>query len=504
MRSLLYILILFSGVILLILSIRAQKQGRIQVVTCGKEKKADFFEVMAWYLYQTVCVRFLAKSHKSSFLDFLLQAPSVKRDLRALKPEVRPEIAGVQYYVQKVKWFLLFLYVGTLLALCMHISNLGGGILYQDRLIDRNSYGGGTKTTCVQLETKDGSYQKQLQLVVDELVYTDSELEALFEEASARLNTVILADNAGLDEVRSALWLPDSLEGFPFCLEWESSDYFLMDHKGTLQKEEIEEEGECLTLTCHFTYRQWERDLQLPLVVYPPRQTEEELWDKQVEKTLAQIEMDQLYEKTYVLPETIGDKEVTWREIPEDYSLLLLGVLLFAACGMYLLQDRDLHQKIEVRNRQMLAEYPVLINRLTLYLGAGMTIRGAWMKIAMDYRERKKENCNRNYTYEEMLYSCYEMQGGVSEGNAYERFANRCSLQPYTRLAGLLNQSIKKGNAALLRDLQKEAEDAQETRRNLARKKGEEAGTKLLLPMMMMLGIVMVLVMVPAFFSFSM
>lgn len=122
----------------------------------------------------------------------------------------------------------------------------------------------------------------------------------------------------------------------------------------------------------------------------------------------------------------------------------------------------------------------------------------------MEYRGKRQGMKFLHYTYEEMLYTCYEMQSGVAEGEAYERFGKRCALQPYTRLTGLLNQSLKKGNGALLSDLQKEAADAQEERRSLARKKGEEAGTKLLLPMMMMLGIVMVLIMVPAFLSFTM
>lgn len=504
MRSLLYVLILFSGVICMILAIRAQKQGRIQVVKCGKGKNADIFEVMAWYLYQTVCVRLLAKPRKYSFLEFLLQAPSVKRDLRALKPEVRPELSQAQYYVLKLKWFLLLIYIGALLALCIHISSLGGGMLYEGRYIDRNSYGGGAKAACVQLKTEEGNYGKDIQVTVDELLYADEELETLFTQAVSRLESVILKENAGLDEVRSDLVLPDFLEGYPFLLEWESSDYFLMDHKGIVQKEEVAKEGEELTLTCRFTYREWERDVQLPVVVFPIQRSEEELWETQVEQALEQAEEEQSYEKTFALPETIGGRRVTWKEISEDYSVLLMGIMVLAACGMYLVQDRDLHKKSEERNQQMLAEYPVLINRLTLYLGAGMTIKNAWQKIAMDYRNRKKETSRRNYACEEMLFSCYEMQSGVAEGSAYERFGRRCGLQPYTRLIGLLNQSLKKGNAALLRDLQKEAEEAQETRRNLARKKGEEAGTKLLLPMMMMLGIVMVLVMVPAFFSFSM
>ena len=44
-----------------------------------------------------------------------------------------------------------------------------------------------------------------------------------------------------------------------------------------------------------------------------------------------------------------------------------------------------------------------------------------------------------------------------------------------------------------------EASNAFEERKHSARKQGEQAGTKLLIPMMMLLGITMITIMVPAF-----
>ena len=44
---------------------------------------------------------------------------------------------------------------------------------------------------------------------------------------------------------------------------------------------------------------------------------------------------------------------------------------------------------------------------------------------------------------------------------------------------------------------------AWEERKNLARRLGEEAGTRLLLPLFLMLLVVMIVMVVPAFFSFS-
>lgn len=50
----------------------------------------------------------------------------------------------------------------------------------------------------------------------------------------------------------------------------------------------------------------------------------------------------------------------------------------------------------------------------------------------------------------------------------------------------------------LQQQLQAEMADALEQRKNLALQLGEEAGTKLLLPLFLMLGIIMVMIMVPA------
>ena len=75
-------------------------------------------------------------------------------------------------------------------------------------------------------------------------------------------------------------------------------------------------------------------------------------------------------------------------------------------------------------------------------------------------------------------------------------------LQPYLKLAGLLEQNRKTGTKNLRQLLLLEMTDAFEQRKNLARRQGEEAATKLLIPLFLMLGVVMVIVVVPAFLTF--
>jgi hypothetical protein len=66
-----------------------------------------------------------------------------------------------------------------------------------------------------------------------------------------------------------------------------------------------------------------------------------------------------------------------------------------------------------------------------------------------------------------------------------------------------LAQNLKKGNQELLSVMQQEAKASFEERRSTARKLGEEAETKLLLPMIVMLAITMLIIIIPAYYSFA-
>ena len=64
------------------------------------------------------------------------------------------------------------------------------------------------------------------------------------------------------------------------------------------------------------------------------------------------------------------------------------------------------------------------------------------------------------------------------------------------------SQNIRKGSRGLTELLREEGKLAYEERKENAKQLGEEAGTKLLLPMIIMLSIVLVIILVPSFLSF--
>ena len=186
----------------------------------------------------------------------------------------------------------------------------------------------------------------------------------------------------------------------------------------------------------------------------------------------------------------------------QDNSLLLLLLTLIGGAASYVLKDKELKKTMEERQQELLSDYPQFVSKLVLYMGAGMTVRNVFNKLAVSYVKKRDNGAGKRYLYEEILRVNRELATGASESETYERFGARCMTKQYTRLATLLSQNIRKGNGELLALLSEEAKKAFEERMDKAKKTGEEAGTRLLLPMIIMLVIVMAMIMVPAYMAF--
>ena len=191
-----------------------------------------------------------------------------------------------------------------------------------------------------------------------------------------------------------------------------------------------------------------------------------------------------------------------WRYLPNNTSLIL-GLFLIVIIPLISYQkDQEIHKQTEIRKKQLQENFPDFISKLILLMEAGMSIKGAFFRIGEDYR--KKNGGKKNYLYEELLYVCRQMKNGLTEKEGYELLGRRCDISCYKKLSGLLIQHLQKGGSSILESLREESIRASEEEKRNIQKKGEEMGTKLLFPMILMLGIVMVFIMVPALFSFQM
>ena len=391
--------------------------------------------------------------------------------------------------------------LGIILALAVTFVEKQDTVLTKGNGLERNTYGQGETQQEILVE---GLLAKKVPLAVriGERRYTKEQAADAIHMAAEELSAQIAGGNESLEQVQSRLELVTWLDKYGISVRWQPDDTELISASGEVFNSGCPESGRETFLTATLKAGEYAEDYIYRVNVLPPGRTQEEKELAAFENFLMEKEEEQKYSEVFILPEEFEGKTLTYSADRGRSSLMfpLLGIL---AAILLPLKDRQREQEAKKKREcQMMMDYSEILSRLVVFLGAGLPVRKAWAKIVEDYR-RTEEKARKRAAYEEMAAAYYLMQRGVPEIQAYSEFGNRCRVLPYRKLAGILEQNVKNGSKSLTPVLEAEMEAAFEQRKNLARRLGEEASTKLLLPLFMMLLIVMVMITVPAFLAFG-
>ena len=333
--------------------------------------------------------------------------------------------------------------------------------------------------------------------------YSDEEAKALYNTVLPELTDRILGGNESLEAVRGDLDLVRVLEPYGLTVRWESENTELVDSFGTVVNSGVSEEGETVWLKAVLTDGAHTQEYDIRVTVMPPVLNGDEQLKEKIMEACRRLDTRQKTEKELLLPEEVDGKKLSYyRERDTDYTVIpFWGVLL---AFLWAAREKMKEQNAKKQREQLLLlDYSEIVSKFMVFISAGMTIRTAWERIAVGYENTVQEGTRKpRPAYEEMCHTISQLKSGMAESRAYGEFGRRCGLQPYVKLAALLEQIRKPGSKNLKAALELEMVTAFEQRKNLAKKLGEEAGTKLLLPLFLMLGVVMVMMVVPAFLAF--
>ena len=376
------------------------------------------------------------------------------------------------------------------------MTKLDGGII-------RNAYGEGSSTEVLDVIIEGRKERIPVEIEVAEQRYTADEIQEMFDRVIRKLESEILNGNESLDRVEQDLDLVTAVPEEPVDISWELDRYDVMNIQGEIQEDALDAEGTLVTLNAVLTYREDETKqaaYQCTAHLYPRVLSGEEARKQEIEETLAASERKNREEKDWNLPEAIRGKAVSYYRQMDERGLVLIIMALLVISLLIAQKKQDEMQEEARRSRQMIRDYPEIIGKLRVYLGAVFKVKRVFLMVVFEFVRIKKTTGVR-CAYEEMQKTCREMESGHTEAESYENFGRRCKVQAYVRFGALLSQNLRKGTRGLTELLKMEAIQAFEDRKARARRLGEEAGTKLLLPMFLMLTVVLVIVIVPAFLS---
>ncbi|WP_204403460.1 type II secretion system F family protein [Alkaliphilus hydrothermalis] len=183
--------------------------------------------------------------------------------------------------------------------------------------------------------------------------------------------------------------------------------------------------------------------------------------------------------------------------ILEEISTEFIFFSILAIVGVIFALNNEVQQQFKKRQLEIKLDFTVFLSRLILLMNAGLNVSKAWERIvAEQVRDRP--------LYKELRVTIHEIRNGKSEEEAYEDFANRCRNPEIFKFVSLIIQNLKKGNEETISMLRLLTTECWESRKNTAKVLGEEASTKLLIPMMIMFAAILLIVMTPAVLALRM
>lgn len=390
--------------------------------------------------------------------------------------------------------FTVFSIIAAIISLNKNLETDNNGRSY----IERNNYGQGRKN--VEIEARFEDDKEKYNVMLEEIQYSQEEIEGVFDKASKDLEELVLLENKSVDNIKTDLNFITKIPDTSIKVTWQVEENHIIDYSGHVDMSKAEEGSNPVLLKAVLTYGSYEAEHMFYVNVVKDKLTSLQKKKEGLRNDIDNREETTRQNRRLILPSHIDGEKVVWK-YPKDskaVGIFLLGIII--ALGIYI-EDRQKKKKERMRREQlMLSDYPDIISQLTLFINAGMATGNAWRKIVELYQIKKNDTGERP-AYEEMTYTVNEMNQGLSEQECYREFGTRCDIAAYRKLGTMLASNLRKGNKNISELLKKESFNAFEERKNAARRKGEEASTKLLGPMFIMLAILLSIIVIPAFLS---
>ena len=412
-----------------------------------------------------------------------------------MKSFVNPKCMAV---LRKYKIQIICISMGFILFfIAKNFANTSDSFI-NNNFVKREGYSAYNKSYEVYV---DGLLDREVlvKLPVSHRSYSDEEIDEVFEKCMKVLESAILGKNPSLQEVSDDLNLINSIKEYGISVEWISETPELIDAMGTVNNENLKEAKDAV-LKVFLTDRKREAQYLINVRVIPKNYTKEELSIKKFMSKLEAIDKENISKEGYTLPDSFEGKKLSYRqeESKDIHIIWIMGIVI--AILLYVKDMMALKDKREYKAREMLLDYPEIVSKLMVFIGAGLSVRSAWERIVIDYENLAG---GKRFAYEEMSSSLAKLKTGVHESRVYKDFGRNCAIKQYMKLASLLDQNRKSGVNNLRQILSVEMASAWEERINIARRQGEEASTKLLLPLLMLLIVVLIIIMLPAMMAFK-
>jgi hypothetical protein len=497
---------LLSGILLILVLVSFLKYRKVDYSKYDSEFSASKLLFIGEYLVEKVTkgivYRIEGKKYKKYYDNYQKLYSSREAD----------ELAKVHFYAKYSLMTIVFLSF-MILSFLTSVKTYKEFIKESEALevvVDRPEYMDEsiTKEYVVKIENDGQTYEEKVQVVIPDKEPTLEQITENIVKVKERLYTEVLNGNESFDAVTDNLELYKKDDLYGASLIWEVSDESIMTNKGRIRLENLKEEITDLVLNVTIEIKDSTENVEIPIKIIKANPIAmNELLERDLNIALA--EEGERNDEVYRLPDNFvsqnEDLNISWdvykEEVSFDNSLLLifLGVLL--SILFFRVVDSKLDEKLTNKKNQMQLQFPIFADKFILLYSCGIS---PVESVKMYLTSNRKSDGKLNYFDKELQYMLEEIEiGGAALDDAFLKFGKRSRVPDILKFSTLVAQDINRGDKNLSETISNLISDAWAERKKLVLELGNQASTKLLLPMMIMLLMVIIIVITPAVNTFS-
>ncbi|WP_068775625.1 type II secretion system F family protein [Paenibacillus sp. FJAT-26967] len=178
-----------------------------------------------------------------------------------------------------------------------------------------------------------------------------------------------------------------------------------------------------------------------------------------------------------------------------DPAVALLGLL--GACLTPVILINQMDRQVKKRKRDIIMELPEVLSKMILLINAGETVQKALSRCVDSSRLATSA------LQVELVQAARELEMNASLPKVMEDLNKRCAMQEIALFTTTILLNYRRGGEDFLVALRSLSKELWDRRKAESRKLGEEASSKLVIPMVLIFVVVMVVVAAPAMLSMN-
>ena len=368
-------------------------------------------------------------------------------------------------------------------------SALSGG----GKTISRNESGTGNKTETVDVSS--GRNRTRVDLWVSDRERSRKEKEKLLNKAVKEIDKTVFSKNKDRENIDDDLVFSEKYCDGVVRASWETDTKYI-DHKGKVKNFSLKK-AVITEVTARLNVDGEEKIYSFNVKIIPPDPDTEAGLRKTAEGELERLEEDTRERASFSLPSKPGRIRFSLKKKKSVKGFALCFLILAVVIMLPWVEKERKNEAVKKMRKKLGNDYPDVVSELSLYISSGMSIRSAMNNIAANYEKKKLKEKEERPGFELIREAVRMMNSGSLEIAAYEAIGTNSGQRDFRKLSLILMENLRQGSQNIKSLLERETAEAEEKMRLEVKSSGEKISTRLMVPLIGMLVMLMIVLMVP-------